>query len=368
MDSFEGEKPTEVTSEERYNSVVEKIQNVAMKLASAERAERAGEKATQRLLDKVRQWQGELSEIEAIEAIKELPPLYSIEDIIAEYEQDLEKLQDVAPTGIPSLDKILGGGLESKTVVMLLGAPGQGKTALANQIAYKVASQERPVVYLTSEENRKRLLSKTIARIGKINYSMVRRGDKDYLPQIRGAFAEYGEQPGYNWLRYLDITDHPYNMAAIERSVSAYFEQKPGKGLLIVDYLQNLARIYGGNEAEMRHAVGNLARKFRDIAMHLDCCVIVLGAQSRESIKASPTLDNILTSGKESGEIEYAADVVLALAADPNATTRTDYETGVALDSRILFVPKSRLGERGSVPLDWCGAYQRFAELNEEDL
>ena len=52
-------------------------------------------------------------------------------------------------TGVPNLDRIVGGGLRSRSLAMVLGAPGAGKTMLAQQIAFHVAHQHKSVLYLT---------------------------------------------------------------------------------------------------------------------------------------------------------------------------------------------------------------------------
>lgn len=52
-------------------------------------------------------------------------------------------------TGIQGLDEISGGGLLRGGVYIVQGAPGAGKTILANQMSYHHASQGRNVVYVT---------------------------------------------------------------------------------------------------------------------------------------------------------------------------------------------------------------------------
>ena len=39
-------------------------------------------------------------------------------------------------TGVPNLDRVLGGGLRRGSLTMVIGAPGNGKTILAQQIAF----------------------------------------------------------------------------------------------------------------------------------------------------------------------------------------------------------------------------------------
>jgi len=53
------------------------------------------------------------------------------------------------PTGVPGLDMVLGGGLPEFSFNVIAGAPGSGKTTLAQQIVFSHASSERPALYFT---------------------------------------------------------------------------------------------------------------------------------------------------------------------------------------------------------------------------
>jgi circadian clock protein KaiC len=53
------------------------------------------------------------------------------------------------PTGVPGLDEILGGGLPEFSFNLIAGAPGAGKTTLAQQIMFALASPSRPALYFT---------------------------------------------------------------------------------------------------------------------------------------------------------------------------------------------------------------------------
>jgi circadian clock protein KaiC len=52
--------------------------------------------------------------------------------------------------GATGLDEVLMGGIPSNTISVLMGAPGSGKTILAEQIAFHNANPETPVLYLTT--------------------------------------------------------------------------------------------------------------------------------------------------------------------------------------------------------------------------
>lgn len=53
------------------------------------------------------------------------------------------------PTGVPGLDQVLGGGLTEFSFNVIAGAPGSGKTTLAHQIMFALATPERPALYFT---------------------------------------------------------------------------------------------------------------------------------------------------------------------------------------------------------------------------
>ena len=52
-------------------------------------------------------------------------------------------------TGVPGLDEILGGGLPEFSFNLIAGSPGCGKTTLAHQIMFALATPERPALYFT---------------------------------------------------------------------------------------------------------------------------------------------------------------------------------------------------------------------------
>jgi circadian clock protein KaiC len=52
-------------------------------------------------------------------------------------------------TGVPGLDEVLGGGLPEFSFNLIGGQPGSGKTTLAHQIMFALATPERPAIYFT---------------------------------------------------------------------------------------------------------------------------------------------------------------------------------------------------------------------------
>lgn len=59
-------------------------------------------------------------------------------------------MTDRIATGCVGLDEILHGGIPSNTITVLMGAPGTGKTIMAERLAFCNATDEKPALYLTT--------------------------------------------------------------------------------------------------------------------------------------------------------------------------------------------------------------------------
>jgi circadian clock protein KaiC len=53
-------------------------------------------------------------------------------------------------TGCAGLDEVLGGGIPANTITVIMGAPGTGKTILAEQLAFANGTADAPALYLTT--------------------------------------------------------------------------------------------------------------------------------------------------------------------------------------------------------------------------
>ena len=59
-------------------------------------------------------------------------------------------MTDRVSSGSERMDSILGGGLPSNGINLVMGLPGSGKTILAQQYAFHNATPERPAMYLST--------------------------------------------------------------------------------------------------------------------------------------------------------------------------------------------------------------------------
>jgi replicative DNA helicase len=275
--------------------------------------------------------------------------------VVDRYWDTLTQQKEAASTGLDRLDAALGGGFQPGKLVALLGGPGVGKTTLANQIAEHVANSGRPVAYLTMEDTPHLLLCKTVARLSGVNYSNVQRPDSSNSERIRTALADVSARTSASRLLYLDEF---VDTSELQDAAGAHFAQYAdgSQGLLVVDYLQRIARA-GAGDREMRIAVGALTDQLRTLARSLDCSVLALVSQNRAGYESDG--DKVMTSAKESGDIEYGCDVVMALIKDK------DRQAPIGREARKLFLAKNRQGEADRpVLLDWSGGRQMFTTVD----
>src|SRR4029077_21043555 len=70
---------------------------------------------------------------------------------------------DTVPTGFPSIDRILGGGLRRRDLVVLGGDIGAGKSALALGLALRTAQQGTGVALFSGEMDEERVMERALA-------------------------------------------------------------------------------------------------------------------------------------------------------------------------------------------------------------
>jgi len=97
---------------------------------------------------------------------------------------------DRLPTGIASVDRLLGGGLETDVVTELYGEGGSGKTLFCLEVAAHVARGGRWVLYVDTEGvSLERLRSIGGADLGRLLARFLLSGPKDLAEQGRAIAA-----------------------------------------------------------------------------------------------------------------------------------------------------------------------------------
>ncbi|WP_026424767.1 DNA repair protein RadA [Actinokineospora inagensis] len=95
-------------------------------------------------------------------------------------EVDIESAK-ARQTGVPELDRVLGGGLVPGAVVLLAGEPGVGKSTLLLEVAYRWAARDGdygPTLYVTGEESAGQVRLRA-ERTGNVHKSMFLAAESD---------------------------------------------------------------------------------------------------------------------------------------------------------------------------------------------
>src|SRR5690349_15861545 len=95
-------------------------------------------------------------------------------------------------TGVPQLDSILGGGVTEGDVLLVVGAPGSGKTTLAFQTAFHAASKGQNAVYVSTLSEPAARLVKHMRAFSFWNEALIGRQIflRSVFPLARGGLSD----------------------------------------------------------------------------------------------------------------------------------------------------------------------------------
>lgn len=239
------------------------------------------------------------------------------------------------------LDKDMSG-LGPGQMVVLMAATSRGKTSMALQVATGAAKQGRTPVIWTMEMSPKSLFRRMLTQLSGV-YTGKQRLTLDEREAQRGAVARLDEQPIY-------FDRHSRSIGSFVSSLRQVRAQS-GLGIAIVDYLQ-LIRGNGKNRAQ---EVSDNSRALKLAAMDFNIPFLVLSQVDRGSVKGDGAKIGI-HSGKESGDIENDADVLLWI---EGGELSRDHDTPIS-----VHVGKQREGPAGfSVPMIFRPESQTFMEV-----
>lgn len=248
----------------------------------------------------------------------------------------------VMSTGIAGLDKALDGGLHAGLTV--LGAvSSMGKTSLMLQMADTLAAAGRNVLFITIEMSRMELIAKSAVRGTRERARPLLDGR---LPEnkVRSLISAYRQKTGGRV--ELWEPDAPLTPDFLDEKVSAFCAQHESP-VLFLDYLQLVAPARTGM-TEKQTADAAVAM-LKQLARRYDMPVMAASSLNREAYRPG-SAEPGMSAFKESGSVEYSADLLLVL----KYRTDADRENKTAPRHLALTILKNRFGATGeSVPLDY---------------
>lgn len=271
----------------------------------------------------------------------------------------------VVKTGLPSLDRLIGG-FEKGELITLGGYSGGGKTTLALNIATQIAQAGGKVLYfsleMTKVEMHKRLVcsSLCISDFSKIT-------QEEFYAVVEKSKSLENELP----LDFIDDAD-----TTVEK-ISAICAGKKDLSLIIIDHLHILR-----SEKRFKDQLAlltYLSRKVKIIAQELNIPILLL-SQLNRSNAGRDVKSPILSDLRGSGSIEQDSNLVmfvytaenLLMLQKPEETEEKKYNKWLEEMERVkgkakIIVAKNRRGRTGELEVLFKKSESLFVDKGGND-
>jgi replicative DNA helicase len=260
-------------------------------------------------------------------------------------------------TGFTKLDEMTGG-LHAGELIILAARPSMGKTALALNICWHVASRLlQPVAIFSLEMSQESLLTRMLCAAARVDSQRFRAGylNEAERKKLREAANQMVESP-----IYIDDTAG-INLMDMHAKLRRLQQSGQKLGLVVVDYLQ-LMSIRGRTE-NRNQEVSQLSRGMKLLSKELGCPFLVLSQLSRAPETRQGDHRPQLSDLRESGSIEQDADLVGFIFREEVYKRDREDLRGVA----ELILAKQRNGPIGKIDLVFIHSMTKF-ENRAEDL
>ena len=267
-------------------------------------------------------------------------------NIEARYNGDIRAL----PTGIKSLDAMLGG-LHDSDLVVVAARPAMGKTAVMLNMAL---SAGEAVGIISGEQGADQVGERLFSISGGVSVERMRRMDLDKLAWD-SVFKTSQRLVSEN---RLFVNDHPAPEITMIQRQARKWKHTHNIKALFVDYIQ---RIKGGDAKTPKHErIGDIVRALKSLARELDIPVVAL-AQVARAVEARPDKRPHMGDISDSSEVEKEADQVITL-------YRDEVYNDCTMDKGIIefLVCKNRHGATGFTRAAWRGEFLQVRDLTTD--
>src|SRR6266851_5161451 len=279
----------------------------------------------------------------------------SLEDVLTEYMEQIEALQDGEatrygiPTGYMDLDKLLGG-FQRTDLIILAARTSVGKTSFALNLAVNAAVKHNATVAIFSlEMAAEQLASRLLSMESGVDSPRIRSANlnEQESRKLDAAMNHLAKAPIW-------VDDTPSIPIMELRSKARRLAAEHTLDMIVVDYLQLIAS--EGGESRVQE-LGQISRALKALARELRVPILALSQLSRAVEQRTPHIPQ-LSDLRESGALEQDADVVLFIYRDEKYNPDTD-KKGVA----DIIVAKHRNGPTGQVQLLFLERTTKFLDL-----
>jgi KaiC/GvpD/RAD55 family RecA-like ATPase/biotin operon repressor len=263
---------------------------------------------------------------------------------------------EVALSGFGTLDRAMDdGGLPFGSLMILAGGPGSKKTGLAVHLGDTLSRQGASVLFMCADEGRKNIVSRFGQRMG---FSRAGLRDTGDIGAATRAEAIRQEKALSRTLSFVELEDEQDAQTLEDAYIELLCQSRGKPRVLVVDSLQTVrcAAAEALDRPDPRTAIDAKLRVLKSFRRE-GTLVIVVSETRRGFYSGDKPIakEDVLSAAKESGGVEYGADLVLGLVRD-----RVDE------DLVQLIVAKSRCGQEPRFSLRWDRRYATLTELEPE--
>ena len=231
------------------------------------------------------------------------------------------KTETKIPFDMVMLDKITNGGISPKTLTVLLGGTGVGKTLVKTHLASQYIKQGKDVLYITMEMSEERIAERIDANLMDIDI-----GDLHVLPKDK--FQQKLDNMNVGRLvikEYPTAGAHVGNFRALIRELQIKKGFTPQ--VIILDYLNicSSSRVKWAANMNTYIYIKSIAEEVRGLAVECNVPIITSSQLNREGYTSS---DPDLSNTSESFGLPATADLMLAIIAK---------DDGTGVNNQILF-------------------------------
>ena len=218
------------------------------------------------------------------------------------------KKESKIPFNMVMLDKITGGGISPKTLTVLLGGTGVGKTLVKTHFASQYMKQGLNVLYITMEMAEERIAERIDANLMDIDLDQLHILPKD-------SFQKKLNKLNVGRLiikEYPTAGAHVGNFRALIRELKIKSDFTPE--VIILDYLNICAssRVKWAANMNTYIYIKSIAEEIRGLAVECNVPIITSSQLNREGFGSS---DPDLTNTSESFGLPATADLMMAIIA-----------------------------------------------------
>ena len=231
------------------------------------------------------------------------------------------KKESKIPFDMVMLDKITNGGISPKTLTVLLGGTGVGKTLVKTHLASQYIRQGMDVLYITMEMSEERIAERVDANLLDIDI-----GDLHMLPK-----DDFKKRLDKLNIGKLIVKEYPTAGAHVGNFRALLRELQIKKGftpqVIILDYLNicSSSRVKWAANMNTYIYIKSIAEEVRGLAVECNVPIITSSQLNREGYSSS---DPDLSNTSESFGLPATADLMMAIIAK---------DDGSGTNNQILF-------------------------------